>query len=186
VRCDDFETGRLVARHLISLGHREIGYISGPNVSSSRLRQAGFTAQLKEHGISFRDEWTLAGDFTTSTGYEAMRKLLRRESQPTAVFAANDPMAVGAVRACWDVGLDVPGDISVIGAGCIENSSYPAPFLTTVDWSRRELGAEAARILVNRVSGGKWPDNLDITYRPSLLVRKSTGPARRPARLDQT
>lgn len=180
VRCDDFEIGSLVANHLIALGHRDLAHIGGPNVSPSRLRHAGYVAAIEEQGISLRGEWAVTGDFTPAGGYEAMRRLLRLESRPTAVFAGNDPAAIGAVHACWDMGLAVPGDISIVGAGSIENSFYPTPFLTTIDWSRRELGAEAARILVNLVAGGPPPDKLDIVFRPTLLVRKSTGPAKRP------
>jgi LacI family transcriptional regulator len=176
VRSDDFETGRLAVEHLISLGHRDIAHIGGPEVSTSRLRRDGYAAALKAYGIPSRSEWMAAGDFTVPGGYEAARRLLARRRRPTALFAANDPSAIGAIHACRNVGLDVPGDISIVGAGCIENSFYPTPFLTTIDWPRRELGAEAGRILVKLVAGGPQPDRLDIIYRPSLLVRKSTGP----------
>jgi LacI family transcriptional regulator len=136
VRVDDEEVGRLATRCLIDLGHKRIGYIHGRALSPASLRHRGYRDALKEGGIAYRKELIESGNFDIQSGREAMKRLLQLKSPPTAVFAANDPMAIGAVYACRDAGLDVPLDISIVGAGNIEGAHHPNPFLTTVDWPR--------------------------------------------------
>jgi DNA-binding LacI/PurR family transcriptional regulator len=174
VRADDFLVGRLAAEHLLRLGHTKIAYIRGPGVTNARERLAGFMSTLEEHGLPLRPEWLVHCDFGLDSGYAAMRVLLEGREHPTAVGAANDPSAVGAVQACREAGLNVPGDVSVIGAGMIEGRYYPNPFLTTVDWSRRELGEQAARLLFDAILGRETAGEPEWICAPSLVVRQST------------
>ena len=102
---------------------------------------------------------------------------LRHPSAPPAVFAVNDPTAFGAVQACRDGGLEVPGDISIAGAGSIEGRYHPNPFLTSVDWSRAELGEHAARMLIEAIGGGVT-GAAEWVSQPRLIVRQSTGSPR--------
>ncbi len=174
---DDVAVGRLATEHLIKLGHRKIAHIPGPNVTSSLLRTEGYFATLKEHGLPVKQEWIVSGDFQKQGGYEAMRALLDLSERPTAVFAGNDPGAIGAIGSCRDAGLDVPRDISIIGAGCIEGSYHPNPFVTTVDWPRTELGRHAAEMLLRLVAGERFEER-HVTLKPELRVRQSTAAPR--------
>ena len=117
---DDARAGRIATEHLIALGHSRIGHISGPRVSPALLREQGYRDALRDNGISVQERWTAQGKFTRQSGRDAMRRLLALESRPTAIFTANDPMAIGAVEVCREAGLSVPGDISIVGAGDIE------------------------------------------------------------------
>ena len=179
VRADDMKAGRIATEHLIGLGHSRIGHIRGPAVSAALLREQGYREALRAHGISLDRKWILKGNFTRDSGREAMRGFLGMESRPTAVFTANDPMAIGAVEACREAGLSVPEDVSIVGAGDIEGSVSLSPFLTTVDWPRQEMGRTAARILLDILRDQGPLGAPTSTFTPSLVVRRSAGP---PAR----
>ncbi len=172
VGVDDRAVGRLATEHLIDLNHRRIAHICGPSLSPGLLRHKGYLSALKKHGIEANRDWILRGTFYADSGGEAMRRLLETRPRPTAVFAANDPMAIGAVYACRDAGLRVPEDISVIGAGNIEGSLHPNPFLTTVDWPRQDLGRTAARMLLNAIKHPRHRPETTL-FEPRVLVRQS-------------
>jgi DNA-binding LacI/PurR family transcriptional regulator len=177
VRVDDVAVGRLAARHLLALGRRRMAHISGPALSPAVLRKRGFTAELRSSGIEIGPELMPRGDFEIEGGRAAMKKLLMISRRPDAVFAANDPMAIGAVYACREAGLEVPGDVSIIGAGNIEGPHHPNPFLTTIDWARVELGRRAAELLISAIRGER-PEAAEIVLNPELLVRQSTAARR--------
>jgi len=173
---DDFQVGFKATWHLIELGHTRIGHIAGPAVSTARLRTEGYRAAMKEAGIRVRSSWIARADFKVSGGAEAMRKLLAGGGRVTAVFASNDPSAFGAVHACREAGLRVPEDVSVIGAGNIEGSQHPAPFLTTIAWPVSELGERAAEILLEQLDGCAGDSPSECVFQPEILLRKSTAP----------
>jgi DNA-binding LacI/PurR family transcriptional regulator len=106
-----------------------------------------------------------------------MQSVLKASTRPTAVFATNDPAAIGAITACREAGLEVPGDISIVGAGCIEGSYHPNPFVTTVDWPRTELGARAAEMLLRLIAGEKLEERHAV-LEPELQVRQSAAAPR--------
>ncbi len=173
VRVDDVAAGRMATEYLLKLGHRRIAYLRGPRVSTSELRFQGYRQALRRHRLTPRADWVSSGAYDIATGHEAMRKLLRLRPRPTAVFAANDPMAFGAVHACQAAGLQVPRDVSILGAGNIEGDEHPNPFLTTIDWPRHEFGRQAAKLLLELIAEpGRALD--DVVYAPRLLVRQST------------
>lgn len=175
VRVDDKQVGALATRCLIDLGHRRIAHIQGLDVSPGSLRRRGYLAALRAAGIEPRREWLATGNFELESGREAMRKLLASDPRPTAVFAANDPMAVGALYACREAGLEVPRDISIVGAGNIEGPHHPNPFLTTIDWPREEQGRVAAEILLEAMrASGERPAVASRVFEPKLMVRQST------------
>jgi LacI family transcriptional regulator len=178
VLVDDFEVGRMATRHLIELGHRRIAHIRGPEVSPASLRFRGYVHTLKAHGIRVQRKWMIEGRFDIQSGREAMNSLLALKPRPTAVFAGNDPMAIGAVYACRDAGLRVPGDISVVGAGNIEGAHHPNPFLTTVDWPRVDLGRAAGALLLSAIKNPAARTAPVKVFQPKLLVRQSTGQLR--------
>jgi len=176
VRADDRRSGRISARHLYDLGHRRIAHISGPNVSTAQERREGFLEELARLEVSVPEEYVAASDFSFGGGYSAMKKLLALPKRPTAIFCANDPNAMGAVRAARDGGLVVPLDVSVMGAGRFEGDQLPAPFLTSTDWSRRDMGEQAGRMLLELISKGAVSGPVERVMEPRLIIRQSTGP----------
>lgn len=178
VRTDDRKASQTCARHLIELGHQDIAFIAGSDVSVSRERRAGFEQALREAGLPVRPEFLVEGDFDWRSGEQAMLGLLDLPRRPSAVCCVNDPNAMGAIRACRQSGLDVPGDISVTGIGAIEFDYAPEPFLTTTETSRLELGRAAANMLAEIIEG-RTPNPLEQLIEPHLLIRRSTaGPNR--------
>jgi LacI family transcriptional regulator len=174
VRTDDREVGRIATQHLIDLGHRAIAHIQGPSVSVARLRFEGYRDAMTQNGLPIRDQWVEPSSFEFAGGLAAMSRLLACAPRPTAVFASNDPTALGAIHECRNRGLDVPGDISVIGAGSIEMQYHPNPFLTTIGWSTRELGEKAAELLLNSIANEPSSSASEWVSVPHLIARQST------------
>ena len=174
VRAGDRQAGRIATEFALSLGHRRIAHIEGPDLSPATLRKLGYLDALMDRGIARDDSLVAKGDFDIESGRRAMHRLLAAGEMPTAVFAANDPMAIGAIYACRDAGLKVPDDISIIGAGNIEGLHHPNPFLTTTDWSRVELGRTAGAILLDAITKPKERQAAVKIFNPTLLVRQST------------
>jgi DNA-binding LacI/PurR family transcriptional regulator len=180
VRLDDAAAGYEATRYLLNLGHRRIGHIAGPSFSPASQRRRGYLRALREYPDAIRDKALIVpGRFDIESGREAMTQLLAQTPRPTAVFAANDPEAVGAIWACRGAGLDVPRDISVIGAGNIEGVYHPNPFVTTIDWPRQELGRIAAHMLLARIDKSAEKKAGSHVFKPELLIRHSTAPPRR-------
>jgi len=176
VRVDDRAVGRLATKCLIDLGHQRIAHIQGPALSPATFRCRGYLETLKAAGIAIRKDWIIPGNFDFESGGVAMRGLLALKPRPTAVFAANDPMAVGAIFACREAGLRVPEDISIVGAGNIEGQNDPSPFLTTLDWPREGLGRLAATLLLSAIDNPARNSREVRVLKPRLLARQSTGP----------
>ena len=176
VGVDDRLGGRLAVEHLVELGHRRIGFIGGPaDVQSSLDRLAAFEAVLTEHGIPVREEWISFSDFTQRAGYRAGKELLRRKVRPSAVFAANDVVALGVLQAADELGLRVPEDLSVVGYDDISYAGLPRIELTTVAQPSFEMGKIAAEWLLSVLEGG--PRRLYRLLTPKLVVRRTTAPA---------
>jgi LacI family transcriptional regulator len=180
VRLDDLEAGFLATKFLIELGHRRIAHISGPDLSTASLRRRGFLKALRQFGFEHDRRSIVAAPFGIDEGRAAMKKLLRLEPRLTAVFAANDPQAIGAIYACREAGLRVPEDISIIGAGNIEGVYHPNPFLTTIDWPRQELGRAAAQVLLSAIGNPKTSQPEIRVFPPELLIRHTTAPPKTP------
>ncbi|HLM24883.1 MAG TPA: LacI family DNA-binding transcriptional regulator [Pyrinomonadaceae bacterium] len=173
VTTDDVEVGRLATEHLINLGHRKIGHLRGPNVSTSLRRLKGY-----EESISKAKLKPLVHEcgFTESEGYAAMQKWIAAGDLPTAIFAANDPSAIGAMEALSEAGLSVPEDVAFVGAGSIHYGDMLRVPLTTVSWSTLAMGQSAAKLLLERMDGkmkGRRPRK--ITLDPDLVIRRSCG-----------
>ena len=162
-------------RHLLSLGHTKLGLISGGPAafpsSSPPERRAGFLGALDEAGARFDPNHERVGDFSALGGYEAMQALLDLSHRPTAVFAMSDEMAMGAMRACTEAGLTVPGDVSVVGFDDVDWAFTVG--LTTVRQDAAELGAVAARLMIERLEGETCDRRL-VTVPTELVERSST------------
>src|SRR5438067_6042920 len=151
VLTDDEQVGVLATSHLLTAGRRAVAHIGGPPIVHAKRREKGWRDALKARGIKPADEWIVRGGFMEADGYRAMKKLISVRPKIDAVFAANDPSAIGAMKAIWEAGLRVPDDIAVVGAGDIALADLLKVPLTTVGWSRREQGRHAAELLLNGI-----------------------------------
>lgn len=175
----DQEGALAAARHLAELGHRRIGVITGPkDFRSAHERRRGFEDGLAQAGVALRAEDVVEGSYTFESGVDCARKLLDRPDRPTAVFALNDEMAAGVYRIAHDLGLSIPGDLSVVGFDDAPIATRLWPPLTSVLLPIREAGRIAAAALIAEAQGLEPPQRPRIT--PSLVVRGSTsGPTGR-------
>jgi LacI family transcriptional regulator len=171
---DDHQVGVLATEHLADLGHRRIAHVCGPEMSTARQRVDGYRETLQRYGLEQHPQWVVNGGFRIDESRCAALRILSARRRPTAIFAASDLSAFGVVAACRETGLSVPGDVSVVGVGNIEGDQHPHPFLTTVDWQRREMGREAARILLDRIAGVEPASPITHAFPPRLLVRHSS------------
>ncbi len=181
VRIDDVETARIAVRHLVELGHRRIGYVGGSleeqlDFAAPLDRLNGYRAAMADAGLTVESSMEVVGDFTVRGGLAATRLLLDVEPRPTAVFAASDEMAVGAVHAVREAGLRVPEDVSVIGIDDHEMAEFFE--LTTVAQPVREQGQLAARLLLEALDDDfdDPPTPPTITVPTRLVVRRTTAP----------
>jgi len=174
---DDLEVGRLATAHLMSQGRKAVAHITGTQVLHAKRRADGYRAAMKAAGVRIRPEWIVRGGFKEADGYRGMQKLLSIRPRVDAVFAANDPAAIGALKAIWDAGLKVPDDVAVIGAGDIAMGDMLRVPLSTVSWSREEQGRAAAQLLLDRIGATgldpRRPQRIIIP--PRLIVRRSSG-----------
>ena len=172
---DDVEVGRLATGHLVEQGRKAIAHIMGPPIVHAKRRADGYRAALKELGERTRVEWVVRGGFMEADGYRAMTKLLALKPRIDAVFAANDPSAIGAMKAIWDAGLRIPEDMAVVGAGDIALGDLLRVPLTTVSWSRDEQGKQAAKLLLDRIGPEPSDRFRSVVIPPRLIVRRSSG-----------
>ncbi|MFM4719053.1 substrate-binding domain-containing protein [Aeromonas bivalvium] len=165
--------GYLATRHLIDLGHREIGCIMGPEGRApSTQRLAGFRQAMAEAALPVRPEWLQGGEFDCASGFAAMTRLLALPTRPSALFIFNDMMAMGAISAAHLAGLRVPEDISLIGYDNVELAQYLSPPLTTINQPKEALGRLAVTRLLARIHGEQIANRL-ITQEPDLVIRQS-------------
>lgn len=171
--CADQETGvRAAIHHLLDLGHRTVHHISGPEHSrSARIREAIWRETLAEENREIPNP--LRGDWTARSGYEA-GKLLAENPDVTAVFCANDEIALGLIRALHERQILVPKDVSVIGFDGIELSEFSFPPLSTVKQDFYTIGVEMVNLIHRQVEGET--EDLHLTIPTELIVRASTAP----------
>jgi DNA-binding LacI/PurR family transcriptional regulator len=174
VMLDNIQAGRLAGEHLVDLGHRHIAHIGGPlQLRLARERLAGFQQALAARGVEPGSCAIEEGKFNCETGYQAMQRLLEYQSRPTAVFAANDLMAIGAMRAVDEAGLRVPDDISVIGVDDIQVANFQTPPLTTIRQPFIQLATFSVQLLLDILAGKELAQS-QIVIDPVLIVRQST------------
>jgi LacI family transcriptional regulator len=179
VMSDNVSGAEAAVRHLHGLGHRRIATITGMLESRPGIdRLRGYRAAAQALGLAYRDEYVAYGDFYAESGREATERLLALPDPPTAIFAAADLMAIGAIRAAAEVGLRVPEDLSVVGFDDIQLAGHVNPPLTTLRQDKLGLGGAAGDALVARIAGD--PGRPALRQLPvELVVRGSTAP---PAR----
>jgi len=180
VGADNHAAGELIAGHVADLGHRRIGVIVGETLTNDRQRAriAGVRAALAARGVRLDAGRVVETGLTIGDGRAAARMLMQISPAPTAIIGTLDVLAVGAMMELRDAGLDVPGDVSVGGIDNIAFAAHIAPALSTVDIPSSEIGAEAARAIIARLSGAETGPPRDMALPVSLIVRASTGPVR--------
>lgn len=170
--------GVQATRHLLALGHTRIGFAGGPSQSlPARERLHGYREALESAGIEVDPALTGSGRFAAETGAALTETMLALDDPPTAVFAASDSIAVGVIRTARQRGLEVPGDLSVVGFDDTHNALWVEPPLTTVKQPLRQMGRVAARTVLD-LAAGKVPDSHHVQLATSLVVRESTAPPR--------
>jgi LacI family transcriptional regulator len=178
---DHMKAAELALRHLYDLGHRKIAFVKGPNIiPDTEYRWRSILEVARQLNIKVHGDYCTqleADSWSPQVGYEPMRDLLARSRDFTAIFCFNDISAIGVIRAIYDAGLSVPGDISVIGFDDIMSAAYHKPSLTTVRQPLREMGQEGAQVLLDMISNPDKQFPEEIVIQPELIVRESTGPA---------
>ncbi|HAI87773.1 MAG TPA: LacI family transcriptional regulator [Firmicutes bacterium] len=181
VMTDNITGAREAVDHLIDLGHEDIAFVSGPMTHSSLYeRHQGYRQALEARGLPVRQELSVIYedvlDFSVEGGFAAATRLMSRSKKPTAIFAANDSLALGVMKAMPGLGLAVPGDVSVVGFDDVEAAAHTSPPLTTVRVDKTDLGRHAARLLSELIDGGSECVPYKISVCTELIVRGSTGP----------
>jgi DNA-binding LacI/PurR family transcriptional regulator len=166
----------LATEHLIRLGHRKIGHLRGTITSTSKNRLEGYKQALAKNDIRFDKSLVRDCGLMESDGYKTMKAWIKEGNLPTAIFAVNDPAAIGAMQALGEAGIEVGEELAIVGGGNIHYGDMLRVPLTTVSWSRGEMGQSAARLLIQLIEGnGKDVQNQKIILSPSLIIRKSCG-----------
>ncbi|MWC29148.1 LacI family DNA-binding transcriptional regulator [Paenibacillus sp. MMS18-CY102] len=173
VYSDNLNGGYQAIQYLQGLGHRKIAHISGGSYYfAGQQRQLGYELALQRLKLNKRPDYIIeGGDYTLESGYEAMLELLALEDPPTAVFAAGDNLAIGAMKALKEKGLRVPEDVSIIGFDDIELASYVTPALTTIRQDTKLLGTKAAEILIESIESVRSIVNIVLPV--ELVIRES-------------
>lgn len=177
---DDMLGMRLAVDHLVSLGHRRIAHLAGPETLSTGLaRRLGFEQAMRQHGLNAKAV-ARAEAYTVESGEVAMNTLLakRNQTQFTAVVAANDLLALGALQALKHAGIKVPRDVSVVGHNDMQLLDQVNPPLTSVRIQHYEMGFRAARLLIDALRERPGSQDATVVLRPQLVVRASTATPR--------
>jgi len=161
--------------HLIAQGYRDIAFLSGPEEAyDNKKRFEGYLRTLKFNGIEFNEKMVLKGRFTENSGYDAVTTYLETNKKPpSAIFSANDEMAIGAIFALRDKGFKVPEDVAVVGFDNLVVSSYITPALTTVKRPMYEMGLLSTHTLFNMLNGGEG--NKSVKLSTEIVIRDSCG-----------
>ncbi|MDB5084782.1 MAG: LacI family transcriptional regulator [Bacilli bacterium] len=163
-----------IMEHLIAQGHRRIAYLSGSkHISTSRLRLQGYTEVLAKHGLQVDPSLVVETNYKLSGGQEAVQHLLQLTNLPTAIFAANNFLAVGAIKELREHGLRVPDDLSVVCFDDLDLLSDLNPFLTVAAQPSYDFGVKAVELLIDRI-GGSATDHRQIVLPPQLIIRRSS------------
>ncbi len=175
---DSLRAGAIAAEHFLALGHRRAAFIGPANsIPSFRLRERGFVQSLRAAGVAMSSELIHRADATVAGGIAGMRALLALPDRPSAVFCANDLIALGAHKACSAAGVPMPEAISLLGCDDIEMTKLVTPELSTIAVPQRELGARAARLLLRQLDNPEGTAPASQILPVKLVARGTTGTA---------
>ncbi|OQA54337.1 MAG: HTH-type transcriptional repressor PurR [Candidatus Atribacteria bacterium ADurb.Bin276] len=175
---DSEEGAFLLTKHLIEVHHHQkIAIISGPPVlSTSQDRVRGYLRALRDYNIKENPEWIISGEFKENFGYQIALKFLQySDIKPTAVFAGNNFIAIGIIRAAREMDIEIPGDLSLVTFDDLEMASYTCPFLTVAKQPAYTMGSMATEFLLQRISGEKIREKRIVVLKPEIIIRKSCG-----------
>jgi LacI family transcriptional regulator len=176
VAADNLHGTRLAIDHLLQLGHRRIGMVTGrPDLISGQLREQGYREALHAAGLPVDEALLRSGSFESGPAGAAARALLCLPHPPTAIFAANDVSALATLETAAELGVDVPSRLSVVGFDDIPEAVYARPPLTTVRQPMRQMGHDAMALLIRWIAGEEVSD-IHVTLSTTLVVRGSTAP----------
>jgi LacI family transcriptional regulator len=174
---DNIKGGRLATQHLLDLGHTSIAHIAGPDWAMNAVdRRRGYEEALAGAGIDQDPELITEGDFGVRGGAEAAKHLLSLDTAPTAMFATNDLMALGALEAIQELGLQCPRDVSVVGFDNVALAESKLIRLTTISHRIYEMGAKAVEVLLQLINEGEPDSPIQELLEPELLIRNTTAP----------
>ncbi|MDQ0861896.1 LacI family DNA-binding transcriptional regulator [Bacillus sp. V2I10] len=172
---DNIKYGYQMTEHLIKLGHRKIAHVSGSSdVSVSRERVKGYRNALRHYNIPFDKTLMIEGDYSIEWGYSSLKKLMKQEVKPTAIFFGNDEMAMGGIKAAQDIGIRVPEDLAVTGFDDIKFSAVFNPALTTIAQPFHEMGRKSMELLL-KIINEEPLKNEKFTIESQLMIRDSCG-----------
>jgi LacI family transcriptional regulator len=176
VQTNTVQSAKQVVEHLIEQGHTDIAFISGyTNAVDSIDRLEGYRMALREHGIPFREESVENGDFNKEGGYAAIQRLWAKGLHFTAVFSANDEMALGIYDACLEANISIPQDLAVFGVDNERVSRYLTPQLSTINQLKIEMGYAIAEMLIQQINGDLPKDhNCIVVIDSQLQIRGSS------------
>jgi LacI family transcriptional regulator len=175
VRGDDELGGHMAVEHLLDEGHRRIGMISGPmTVSTAIYRRQGYLRALESRGVPADERYIVGSSFQAKDGYLAARELLRMHHSPTAIFAVNDSVAIGAMSAAREAGVRVPEDLAVVGYNDSAVASLLPTPLSSVRMPLSLMGKKGVEMLISMVDGTTPPPQEDVLFTPELIVRQSS------------
>jgi LacI family transcriptional regulator, repressor for deo operon, udp, cdd, tsx, nupC, and nupG len=176
VNCDDFQSCRDATRYLIGLGHRRIATITGPlTEQNARMRLAGYKAALEEDDISYDEGLVATGSWLAKNGYDSLRAIAARGRPFTGVVVQSDPFAVGAMAALRELGMRVPEKVSLVGMDDHPWAAYLDPPLTTMRQDLNQIGGEAIRLALDRMTKKEWRAE-GVCVGTSLVERSSCAP----------
>jgi LacI family transcriptional regulator, repressor for deo operon, udp, cdd, tsx, nupC, and nupG len=179
IALDDVRAGHEATQHLLNLGHRKIAMITGPLIEDcSQDRCQGFKNAFIAGGMSFNPSLVIEGDWSATSGFDALMKLAENDQLPSAIFAQNDRMAIGVMRAARQLGIKVPEQLSVIGVDDMPLASYFDPPLTTMHQDMILIGQEAMKLLIECVENQDSPRK-QLRYPATLIIRNSTSQSAR-------
>jgi DNA-binding LacI/PurR family transcriptional regulator len=171
---DQYWGAHKITKYLLSKGHSRIAHIAGPqDYLTAQVRKNGYINALEENNIRIIQRLIVEGDYSSDGGKNAMNLILDLEKKPSAVFAANDLMAIGAMSAIKKRGLHVPNDIAVVGFDDIPFASLYSPSLTTVSQPTFQMGSLAMEMLIERLKGNLANELREVILQPSIVVRES-------------
>ena len=176
VQADSVAGAKMLASHLLSIGHRRIAVITEPdNVSTARERLQGYNAALKAAGVKSSPSLIVRTTADRAGGHAAMQQILQQDPRPTAVFAVNNMTALGAMQAIREHGLVVPKDMALVCFDDVEHLAVLSPFLTVVNQPTEMFGTLAAQLVLERIAGGPAGPSRHVVLNSDLLVRESCG-----------
>ncbi len=173
IQDNSYRGGYLATQHLIDMGHRDIGCITGPQQQNQAIhRYQGYQDAMQDAGLTIHPQWVIESNFECDGGFRAYQQLKQNPSLPTAIFAGNDMMAMGLINAATQDKLNIPQDLSIVGYDDIHLSKYMTPALTTIHQPKHHLGQAAVDTLLARLADPTLAPQI-VQLDPTLVIRNT-------------